>query len=93
MRRRPRRVHAGRMITTTALTKSFDDTPVATTIWPELTTIRQPVAAMADGAVTMLARIIAAQRGGEAIEAAHSLLDFELIRRDSDAAPGSAATA
>lgn len=65
----------------------FDDTPVATTIWPELTTIRQPVAAMADGAVTMLARIIAAQRSGETIEAAHSLLDFELIRRDSDAAP------
>jgi LacI family transcriptional regulator len=26
----------------------FDDTPIATTVWPELTTIRQPIAAMAE---------------------------------------------
>ena len=42
----------------------FDDTPLATTIWPELTTIRQPVAEMSDGAVSMLAEIIRAPRDG-----------------------------
>ena len=42
----------------------FDDTPLATTIWPELTTIRQPVSAMAEGAVTMLADMIGRQRAG-----------------------------
>jgi LacI family transcriptional regulator len=65
----------------------FDDTPVATTIWPELTTIRQPVAAMADGAVTILADLIAAKRAGTAESVPHRLLDFELIRRQSDGPP------
>ena len=65
----------------------FDDTPVATTIWPELTTIRQPVAAMAEGAVTMLADMIARQRAGLPVETPHRLLDFELIRRYSDGPP------
>lgn len=65
----------------------FDDTPVATTIWPELTTIRQPVAAMADGAVTILADLIAAKRAGTAPAVPHRLLDFELIRRQSDGPP------
>lgn len=65
----------------------FDDTPVATTIWPELTTIRQPVAAMAEGAVTMLADMIARRRAGLPVEIPHRLLDFELIRRYSDGPP------
>ncbi|HTU11736.1 MAG TPA: LacI family DNA-binding transcriptional regulator [Allosphingosinicella sp.] len=62
----------------------FDDTPVATTIWPELTTIRQPVAAMAEGAVTMLADMIGRQRAGQPVEIPHRLLDYEFIRRYSD---------
>ena len=62
----------------------FDDTPVATTIWPELTTIRQPVSAMAEGAVTMLADMIGRQRAGQTVEIPHRLLDFEFIRRYSD---------
>jgi LacI family transcriptional regulator len=65
----------------------FDDTPVATTIWPELTTIRQPVAAMADGAVTILADLIADKRAGLDGPVPHRLLDFELIRRQSDGPP------
>jgi LacI family transcriptional regulator len=65
----------------------FDDTPVATTIWPELTTIRQPVSAMAEGAVTMLADMINRQRAGLPVEIPHRLLDFELIRRHSDGPP------
>ena len=65
----------------------FDDVPLATTIWPELTTIRQPVAAMAEGAVTMLADMIGRQRAGLPVETPHRLLDFELIRRYSDGPP------
>lgn len=65
----------------------FDDTPLATTIWPELTTVRQPVAVISEEAVSMLAEII---RGGGAPDPTpHRLLDFELIRRQSDAAPKS----
>jgi LacI family transcriptional regulator len=65
----------------------FDDTPLATTIWPELTTIRQPVSAMSEEAVTILAGLIRQQRAGEEPDAPHRLLDFELIRRQSDAPP------
>lgn len=65
----------------------FDDTPLATTIWPELTTIRQPVSAMSQEAVTILAGLIRQQRAGETLDTPHRLLDFELIRRQSDAPP------
>ena len=65
----------------------FDDTPLATTIWPELTTIRQPVSAMSQEAVTMVAALIRQQRDGEPPDTPHRLLDFELIRRQSDAPP------
>jgi LacI family transcriptional regulator len=66
----------------------FDDTPLATTIWPELTTIRQPVAVISEEAVSMLAEIVR-RGGGPPGPAPHRLLDFELIRRQSDAAPKS----
>ena len=66
----------------------FDDTPLATTIWPELTTIRQPVAEMSDGAVSMLAELIRAPRdGGSPADMPHRQMEFELIRRQSDAPP------
>jgi LacI family transcriptional regulator len=62
----------------------FDDTPLATTIWPELTTIRQPIADMARAAVDMLVRALR-QRKGVVVE--HEQLDYALVRRQSDAAP------
>jgi len=62
----------------------FDDTTLSTTIWPELTTIHQPIADMARAAVEMMATVIR-QKNAEA--APHRLLDFSLIRRQSDAAP------
>ncbi len=65
----------------------FDDAPLATTIWPELTTVRQPIFDMAGSAVDLLVRHIRARRGGEALPSEHVLMDFELIRRQSDAAP------
>ncbi|MDI1294615.1 MAG: LacI family DNA-binding transcriptional regulator [bacterium] len=65
----------------------FDDTSLATTIWPELTTIRQPISAMARAAVETLVRQIKGRRDKSVEDAAHVMLDYELIRRQSDAAP------
>lgn len=64
----------------------FDDTPLATTIWPELTTIRQPVAEMAGAAVDLLADAVAAARSGSEPRVQHVTFDFELIRRGTDSA-------
>ncbi|HEY9108581.1 MAG TPA: LacI family DNA-binding transcriptional regulator, partial [Roseateles sp.] len=65
----------------------FDDAPLATTIWPELTTVRQPIMEMAGAAVDLLVRHIRARRAGEPLPCEHVLKDFALIRRQSDAAP------
>lgn len=65
----------------------FDDTAIATTIWPNLTTIRQPIADMSRSAMELLVRQIRARRNGEAAPVDHLVMDFNLIRRQSDAAP------
>ena len=65
----------------------FDDTAIASTIWPELTTIRQPIAEMSRRAVALLASDLHGERQRNAA-AAHLTLDYTLVRRESDAAPG-----
>ena len=66
----------------------FDDTTLATAIWPELTTIHQPIADMSRAAVEMLVATIRRRSGAAAPEGEqHVLLDFTLVRRQSDAAP------
>jgi len=65
----------------------FDDTALATTIWPALTTVRQPTMEMAEEAVQCLVRRIQALRAGEPAPAEHETVDFTLVRRQSDAAP------
>jgi LacI family transcriptional regulator len=65
----------------------FDDTALATTIWPELTTVRQPIAGMAREAVQSLVRRVRALRDGHKAEPEQVRMDFELVRRQSDAAP------
>lgn len=55
----------------------FDDSAIATTIWPKLTTIRQPIISMAEQAVELLTTA-----GGEATPHKH-VLHYELILRDS----------
>jgi LacI family transcriptional regulator len=65
----------------------FDDTEFARSIWPELTTIRQPIADMSRAAVELLVQKIRARRTGEDEDAKQVLLDFTLVRRDSDAPP------
>jgi LacI family transcriptional regulator len=65
----------------------FDDTAMATTIWPELTTIRQPIAAMAREAIQLLASVVRGGNGAEPVQARHQKLDFVLVGRASDGPP------
>ena len=64
----------------------FDDTDFAQSIWPELTTIHQPIAEMSRTAVEMLVTRIRTRRSGRDEPVQEALLDFTLIRRASDAA-------
>jgi LacI family transcriptional regulator len=65
----------------------FDDTALATTIWPELTTIRQPIAEMAEAATLMLAQAVEKGRKGAVSSSQLRRLEFSLVRRGSTAAP------
>jgi LacI family transcriptional regulator len=65
----------------------FDDAPLATTIWPELTTVRQPIRDMASTAVDLLVRHIRAWRNGVRLPVSRLMMDHALVRRQSDAAP------
>ena len=65
----------------------FDDTEFSRSIWPELTTIRQPIADMSKAAMQLLLEKIKARRAGRDERCKHVLLDFTLVRRDSDGPP------
>lgn len=64
----------------------FDDTPGAKVVWPQLTTIRQPIMEMASAAAELLISGEAAKRteGGGPVS---RLLDFDLVVRESTAPP------
>lgn len=61
----------------------FDDTLIASTIWPELTTIHQPIAEMAGEAVAMLVVAIRAPRHAHT----QRLINHALVTRASAAPP------
>jgi len=65
----------------------FDDTLMATTIWPELTTVRQPIDDMSRMALAMLVEAVKARRTGQAIPVRNECLEYTLVRRHSDTAP------
>lgn len=65
----------------------FDDTSLATTIWPELTTIRQPIGAMADAALDMLLARVRSDRGADVEPLQDRVLPHELIVRESSGPP------
>ncbi len=65
----------------------FDDTEMASTIWPELTTIRQPIRDMSAYAVKAIARVTRAKRAGDELPVEQATLPYTLVRRHSDAAP------
>jgi Transcriptional regulators len=64
----------------------FDDVALATTIWPELTTIHQPIVDMSRRAVDLLVTLLRARRKDE-VNGQRIVVDYKLVRRQSDAAP------
>ena len=67
----------------------FDDTALATTLSPELTTVRQPAADMARAAVEMLTTAVRQRRLGKMSPQEHRLFAHQIMRRESDGAPNS----
>jgi LacI family transcriptional regulator len=65
----------------------FDNTPIATVVWPELTTIHQPIADMASAAVEIMTDQVRRARLGETPEPEHRLISLTLVKRASTAAP------
>lgn len=66
----------------------FDDSAAASLVWPALTTVRQPVGAMAAAAVEMLVRgeVLPAGSGDATAEAPVRVIQHELVVRASTAA-------
>lgn len=61
----------------------FDDTQISTTVWPHLTTVRQPITEMAQQAVALLAEGVAKKPSQQSHQGVRHTLDFELITRGS----------
>jgi LacI family transcriptional regulator len=67
----------------------FDDTPVASTVWPALTTIHQPVTAMGKAAVRLLIEDIRRKGEGRPGKGSHQVMKYTLVKRESSARPAS----
>jgi len=67
----------------------FDDTHLARSIWPELTTVRQPISDMARAATTLLIEMARGRRRAPVPEPHSTAFPFSLVRRESDAPPRS----
>ena len=65
----------------------FGDTTIATSNWPELTTLKYPVADMAGLAIHALLRHVRAIREGRSPCVERSGMSLDIVRRQSDAAP------
>ncbi|MBU0556375.1 MAG: LacI family DNA-binding transcriptional regulator [Alphaproteobacteria bacterium] len=66
----------------------FDDTALAMTSWPELTTIRQPITDMAQQAVALLMREIRMRNASsKGVDHPHVVTPYTLIERESDGPP------
>lgn len=65
----------------------FDDTSIATNIWPELTTIRQPITSMAEIAVDLIVQAIRNNKRNGEVKSVDHLVTYTLVKRGSAAAP------
>jgi LacI family transcriptional regulator len=63
----------------------FDDTAIATTLWPELTTVRQPIGEMAVAAVGLLMKEIRARKDHVRAAPTDIVMAHTLIERQSSA--------
>jgi LacI family transcriptional regulator len=68
----------------------FDDSPGAESVWPPLTTIRQPIADMGEAAVDSIIKALGGELADKAKEA--RMLDFSLVVRGSTSVPSSKST-
>jgi len=66
----------------------FDDALIGSTVWPTLTTIRQPIAAMGASAVSLLVAELRQRRAGNPLPPQQEMLRHALVRRESTAPPG-----
>jgi LacI family transcriptional regulator len=67
----------------------FDDTPLAATLWPPLTTIHQPISTMASTAVQAIAENVRRMRNGEPAAFMQYRMDCSLVTRASTSPPSS----
>jgi len=76
--------HGHRIVVPEQLTIcGFDDTALATTVWPELTTVHQPIAAMGRAAVSLITEEVKAERASASPRPVHHLMKFTLVKRGS----------
>lgn len=61
----------------------FDDTLLAATIWPPLTTVRQPIAMMAKKAIELLLAEIRLRAAGKTSQPLQHIMKFSLVKRES----------
>lgn len=80
---------AGRRVPEDVAIVGFDDSPVATSVRPALTTVRQPIVAMGREMARLLMRQVADPGGAPS----RVIFPTELVVRDSSAARSAAATA
>lgn len=65
----------------------FDDTALATSVWPELTTVKQPIAAMAEAALELLIAGLRSRQSGTASKIGERVLSHAMIIRESSGPP------
>ena len=65
----------------------FDDSLLASQVWPPITTIHQPIGRMTQAAIEHLEKNIRRVRSKSPVENRRIELDFYLVKRESDAPP------
>jgi len=68
----------------------FDDTALATSVWPELTTVKQPIAAMAEAALELLIADLRRHQAGAPRKFTERVLSHAMIIRESSRPPPNA---
>jgi len=63
----------------------FDDTPLASTVWPSLTTIRQPIKKLTERALELLVEDIRRRRSGKPPLQRQEVVNLSLVKRKSAA--------
>lgn len=66
----------------------FDDSPIAATLWPPLTTIHQPISTMASTAVRTIGDVVRLNRADGHATPLHHRMECSLVERGSTAPAG-----